>query len=89
MLCSASSGNQFELDQPFPSISLNVWLIQFGPPQIESALQQIGFQRKKRGYNSLVLGPENLSLNKEPDDPYFQYQWYLVSSEAGKSSAKL
>lgn len=55
-------------------------------PLIESALQQIGFQRKKRGHKSLVLGPENLSLNKEPDDPYFQYQWYLknVGQNGGK-----
>lgn len=47
--------------------------------QIAFAAQQTGFQRKKRGFNALVLGSENLSLKKEPTDPYFQFQWYLVS----------
>lgn len=43
-------------------------------------MQQIGFRRTKRGYNKLRLGPEDLSLSNEPTDPYFPYQWYLVSA---------
>ena len=48
--------------------------------QVHTAIQQTGFKRPKRGYTQLILGPENLALNEEPSDPYFPFQWYLVSS---------
>lgn len=38
-----------------------------------------GFRRQKRGFTRLVIGPENLALDREPNDPYFPFQWYLVS----------
>lgn len=47
--------------------------------QVSHAVQQTGFKRVKRGYASLRIGPEDLPLNKEPTDPYFPFQWYLVS----------
>jgi proprotein convertase subtilisin/kexin type 2 len=60
-------------------------------PLIQFASQQIGFRRIKRGYNKLRLGPEDLSLNKEPTDPYFQFQWYLknVGQNGGKKRLDL
>lgn len=60
-------------------------------PSIQFATQQIGFKRDKRGYNKLKLGPEDLSLNKEPTDPYFQFQWYLknVGQNGGKKRLDL
>ncbi|XP_037581121.1 neuroendocrine convertase 2 [Dermacentor silvarum] len=55
-------------------------------PQVETAIQQTGFKRVKRGYTELKLGPENLRLQREPTDPYFPYQWYLknVGQNGGK-----
>ncbi|KAH9497819.1 Neuroendocrine convertase 2 [Dermatophagoides farinae] len=48
---------------------------------IESAQQQLGFRRIKRGYKSLVLDEiENLQLQNDPNDPFFQYQWYLKNT---------
>ncbi|RWS12476.1 neuroendocrine convertase 2-like protein, partial [Dinothrombium tinctorium] len=48
-------------------------------PNVEFAVQQNGFKRVKRGFKQLKLGTEHLLLNKEPADPYFPFQWYLVS----------
>ena len=48
--------------------------------QIEFVAQQLGFKRQKRGYKPLKV--ENLvkiTPQKDPTDPYFKYQWYLVS----------
>lgn len=55
-------------------------------PQVETAVQQTGFKRVKRGYTELKLGPENLRLQREPTDPYFPFQWYLknVGQNGGK-----
>ncbi|XP_064489756.1 neuroendocrine convertase 2-like [Ornithodoros turicata] len=55
-------------------------------PLVETAVQQTGFKRVKRGYTELRLGPENLRLQREPTDPYFPYQWYLknVGQNGGK-----
>ena len=54
--------------------------------QVHSAVQQIGFRREKRGFQSLRV--ENLVPNlpptkqqNDPTDPYFPYQWYLVSTQ--------
>lgn len=39
-----------------------------------------GYKREKRGYTGLLLEtPELPAVLPEPTDPYFQYQWYLVS----------
>ncbi|XP_013774265.1 neuroendocrine convertase 2 [Limulus polyphemus] len=55
-------------------------------PLVELAVQQIGFRREKRGYRELKLGAENLVPPKEPNDPYFPFQWYLknVGQNGGK-----
>ncbi|XP_015793535.1 neuroendocrine convertase 2 [Tetranychus urticae] len=60
-------------------------------PQVDFAVQQSGFKRVKRGYRQLILGPEHLSLNQEPSDPYFPYQWYLknVGQNGGKPKLDL
>lgn len=51
--------------------------------QIHSAVQQVGFRRTKRGYKSLgaidAAVAEAAKTHKDPTDPYFTYQWYLVS----------
>jgi hypothetical protein len=40
-----------------------------------------GYKREKRGYTGLLLDEAELpSSLPEPTDPYFQYQWYLVSA---------
>lgn len=51
----------------------------------------MGFKRLKRGYKSLVLDSQNLELSNEPNDPYFQYQWYLknVGQNGGKPKLDL
>ncbi|OTF76455.1 hypothetical protein BLA29_009116 [Euroglyphus maynei] len=49
--------------------------------KIESAQQQLGFRRIKRGYKSLVLDEiENLQLENDPNDPLFEFQWYLKNT---------
>lgn len=53
--------------------------IAFPFQQIRRAIQMTGFRRQKRGFTRLVIGPENLELDREPNDPYFPFQWYLVS----------
>ena len=47
--------------------------------QIAHAYQQTGFKRVKRGYKQLRLQEERTPLLSQPTDPYFPYQWYLVS----------
>ena len=51
-------------------------------PQIESAVQQSGFKRVKRGFAPLRV--ENLIdvplRPEDPTDPYFQFQWYLKNT---------
>ena len=45
-------------------------------------VQQSGFRRVKRGFNPLKvenLVPELPTNVGDPTDPYFQFQWYLVS----------
>ena len=54
-------------------------------------VQQTGFARQKRGYQPLrqrrgysPLRVENLAQlapHKDPTDPFFKYQWYLVGTE--------
>ena len=58
--------------------------------QIHSAVQQMGFRRSKRGYKAAALLPsptggpgataQAAKEHQDPTDPYFTYQWYLVSS---------
>lgn len=61
--------------------------------QIHSAVQQVGFRRFKRGYKSLpaaslaAVDPAQAIAtaakeHKDPTDPYFTYQWYLVSDKS-------
>ena len=49
-------------------------------------MQQVGFRRFKRGYKSLQAPIDPAAAiaaaakeHKDPTDPYFSYQWYLVS----------
>ena len=46
---------------------------------VKRIVQLTGYKRIKRGYKTL----ENLQAQfpdyKPPNDPYFKYQWYLVS----------
>ncbi|KAI7690573.1 hypothetical protein SSS_05779 [Sarcoptes scabiei] len=58
---------------------------------IESAQQQLGFRRAKRGYKSLSLDLQDLQPSKVPDDPFFQYQWYLknIGQNGGKPKLDL
>ena len=49
-------------------------------------MQQVGFRRFKRGYKSLQAPIDPAAAiaaaakeHKDPTDPYFAYQWYLVS----------
>ena len=50
---------------------------------MKRAVQLTGFRRQKRGYTGLLVYPEeNVDsgiTHQDPTDPYFQYQWYLVS----------
>lgn len=51
--------------------------------QVQHAIQQAGFHRTKRGYNRLrlaVLEQIQQQYQNEPTDPYFPFQWYLVST---------
>jgi hypothetical protein len=58
--------------------------------QIHSAVQQVGFRRFKRGYKKPLATPidpaaaiaEAAKEHRDPTDPYFTYQWYLVSEQA-------
>lgn len=36
-----------------------------------------------------MLGPENLELSDEPNDPYFKYQWYLKNTGQNGGKARL
>ncbi len=55
--------------------------------QIHSAVQQVGFRRFKRGYKKPSATPIDPAAaiaaaakeHRDPTDPYFTYQWYLVS----------
>jgi proprotein convertase subtilisin/kexin type 2 len=55
--------------------------------QIHSAVQQVGFRRFKRGYKKPLATPIDPAAaiaaaakeHRDPTDPYFTYQWYLVS----------
>ncbi|GIY70845.1 hypothetical protein CEXT_549281 [Caerostris extrusa] len=48
--------------------------------KVARATQQTGFRRVKRGYKQLRLREEMAKEMREPTDPYFPYQWYLVSA---------
>jgi hypothetical protein len=52
-------------------------------PLVKRAVQLTGYKRQKRGYTGLLINPEeNIDAglsHKDPTDPFFQYQWYLVS----------
>jgi len=58
---------------------------------VHTAEQQIGFKREKRGYTPLKV--ENLVSimlpEKDPQDPYFQYQWYLKNTGQNGGKPKL
>lgn len=61
--------------------------------QIHSVVQQVGFRREKRGYRKLpTITVEDVvsaaKEHKDPTDPYFAYQWYLVSSAMNSSRYK-
>lgn len=59
--------------------------------QVHTAIQQPGFVRVKRGYNSLKV--ENLVKHirphKDPTDPYFPLQWYLKNTGQNGGKTKL
>lgn len=72
---------------------MNIW-------QIHSAVQQVGFRRFKRGYKTLpastftAIDPAQAIASaakehKDPTDPYFTYQWYLVSSNRNSQPKRL
>lgn len=46
---------------------------------VKRAIQQVGFRRIKRGYKTVEDLKTQFPEYKPPTDPYFQYQWYLVS----------
>lgn len=57
-------------------------------PLVKRAVQLTGYKRQKRGYTGLLITPEQQEANfdsdrgletQDPTDPFFQYQWYLVS----------
>ncbi|XP_031845673.1 prohormone processing protease amontillado [Nomia melanderi] len=67
-------------------------------PLVHTAVQQQGFKRVKRGYKPLSV--DNLvpfyqtkdseyAGNREPTDPYFQYQWYLKNTGQNGGKPKL
>ncbi|XP_076058712.1 prohormone processing protease amontillado [Oratosquilla oratoria] len=62
-------------------------------PHVRLAVQQTGFKRVKRGYNSLKV--ENLvplhtiTSHQDPVDPYFPYQWYLKNTGQNGGKPKL
>lgn len=55
--------------------------------QIHTAIQQVGFRRFKRGYKKPLATPIDPAAaiaaaareHRDPTDPYFAFQWYLVS----------
>lgn len=59
--------------------------------QIHYAVQQVGFKREKRGYKPLKV--ENLVRfmrpQADPNDPYFQFQWYLKNTGQNGGKPKL
>ncbi|XP_076165395.1 prohormone processing protease amontillado [Ptiloglossa arizonensis] len=67
-------------------------------PLVHTAVQQPGFKRVKRGYKPLsvdnlvplyqIKNPANPG-NKDPTDPYFQYQWYLKNTGQNGGKPKL
>ncbi|CAG0882972.1 unnamed protein product [Cyprideis torosa] len=60
-------------------------------PLVASAVQQTGFSRHKRGYKPLRV--ENLvhdiKPQREPTDPFFEYQWYLKNTGQNGGRPKL
>ncbi|CAD1480756.1 unnamed protein product, partial [Heterotrigona itama] len=66
--------------------------------QVHTAVQQPGFKRVKRGYKPLsvdnlvppyqIQNPANPG-NRDPSDPYFQYQWYLKNTGQNGGKPKL
>lgn len=60
-------------------------------------MQQPGFKRVKRGYKPLsvdnLVPPYQMSQmspgNRDPSDPFFQYQWYLKNTGQNGGKAKL
>lgn len=66
--------------------------------QVHTAVQQAGFKRVKRGYKPLsvdnlvplyqIKNPSNPG-NRDPSDPYFQYQWYLKNTGQNGGKPKL
>ncbi|KOX71064.1 Neuroendocrine convertase 2 [Melipona quadrifasciata] len=67
-------------------------------PLVHTAVQQPGFKRVKRGYKPLsvdnlvppyqIKNPANPG-NRDPSDPYFQYQWYLKNTGQNGGKPKL
>lgn len=67
---------------------------------MDTAIQQIGFKRVKRGYKLLsvdnlvplyeIKNPAN-PASKDPTDPFFKLQWYLknVGQNGGKPKLDL
>ncbi|XP_063587557.1 neuroendocrine convertase 2-like [Penaeus indicus] len=53
-------------------------------PQVHSAFQQLGFRRVKRGYKPLkvenLVPLQSIQSDRDPTDPYFDYQWYLKNT---------
>nr|AEI52301.1 PC2-like protein [Penaeus monodon] len=53
-------------------------------PQVHSAFQQLGFRRVKRGYKPLkvenLVPLQSIHSDRDPTDPYFDYQWYLKNT---------
>lgn len=66
-------------------------------PLVHTAVQQPGFKRVKRGYKPLsvdnLVPPYQMSQmnpgNRDPSDPFFQYQWYLKNTGQNGGKAKL
>nr|KAF7415798.1 hypothetical protein H0235_012390 [Vespula pensylvanica] len=67
-------------------------------PLVHTAVQQPGFKRVKRGYNTFTT--DNIAslyvdknspnpANRNPTDPYFQYQWYLKNTGQNGGKPKL
>lgn len=50
--------------------------------QVHAFRQEPGYKRVKRGYKPLEEQLKSLDFQsrlESPTDPYYQYQWYLVS----------
>ena len=56
---------------------------------IKKIVQQTGYKRIKRGYKSLEDLQTQFPEYKPPQDPYFKYQWYLVSKKYISSELKI